>query len=218
MNELYAVAFKAGFHDSFSPFVFMVSAIFILQFYWLKEIKLFDRICSSILLVVVYLLGFYYFNFGLGQGVVLNKLYFGITKIVVFLLSSLCVFLAVINLIKWFNIDRTSAKEIDIGIRPIFKKTELVIVLVVLITVLISSFSVYWPIDKYIFLLTGEGNIKGHWSDVWSLLMIYLWARIWPLILLICVYHCLKMRNSIVVLIQTLVLLAASSAVVLIVK
>jgi len=219
MNGLGPIVLGVGLQDGLNPCIFMTCAIFILYGLWLKANSV-RVIWFRILFGISYLLGDLVFNFGPAQLFVFQKSFIFIDKILYFILGVFVLVFGILSLKDWFLLTRGSpVKDMpQHKIKPFMARGVIVLLTAVLLALVLSAMATAWPINSYFMILGNELVMKGRWGSMVSLIVGYVFCSIWPLWILWAFLSIKNLRPSLFKIIDAVIFLTASTAMIFIFK
>ncbi|MBF0511422.1 MAG: hypothetical protein HQL13_03740 [Candidatus Omnitrophica bacterium] len=211
MNNLLIIACGMGLQDGFNPCVFTATVVFISLGLWFSESLKISSI--RVIFALTYCLGVLFFNFGPAQILLLTKNFIFVAKIF-YLLTGGVAFIAGVLFFKDWVIHR----EEDCKIKAVHWPGLLVGSMVGFFALIFSLFATVWPINKYLVLLGFAAILKGQWLMGLPLVMIYVWASLWPVWLIWGVLCIKNLRVSFFKIFCSAIFFTASSSMILIFK
>jgi len=219
MNGLGPIVLGVGLQDGLNPCIFMTCAIFILYGLWLKANAM-RVIWFRVIFGLVYILGALFFNFGPAQVFVFQKNFIFLDKIIYFILGVLVLILGILSLKDWFLLTRgLPIKDMSQQkIKPFMAKGLIVSLTAVMLALLLSAMATVWPINSYFMILGNELVMKGRWGLIVSLIAGYVFCSMWPLWILWAFLSIRNLRPSLFKIIDAVIFLTASTAMIFIFK
>jgi len=219
MKDLLVIAIGAGLHDGLNPCLLMSSAVFI-AYGFLFPSKSYKINFLRFLFLLVYGLSFLIFNFGPAPGFVFQKNFINLSKVLYFLLGVGSFGLGVLSFKEWFDLSRGKLVQKSV------EETSSVPLLKfcgaygggVILACVLSALSTFWPMNVYLMILGNEALLKGQWSTILPLLLVYSFVSLWLLWLVWAFLSLKKIRLSLYKIICASIFFTASSVVFFIFK
>ncbi len=180
MYSLWMIAGAVGLREGLNPCTFLSCAALVTlgqcldgaQANWLR-----------LAYVLIYGLGFLFFDFGSGQALVLKPYFLVAGKYMFMVLGLAALVLGVQSLMAWFQMHQAKTPSQQKILKPNASAVWpwFVYAATAASAVLLSALATFAPVNKYILVLGNEAMLKGQWKEVLPVLGGYTLFMLWPL-------------------------------------